>query len=406
MADLRAGSTVGGRPIATSDMLENIVSKEQISQWTNKMNKFENNITDASYVDSIFSDKNKNGIYQINNVALGTNIYQWGTLFNITSSNYGLQIYSPERSGGNANQAFSSMYFRTRNATDKRPWQRVATYEYVDFGLKTKFNTTGGTINGNVNIQNNAPVLRIKNTEGSDVSLVFDRGNNSNWKIVSSSGSLFFQNDYTTAKTSYYNVLTLGNNPKALYCDGEIYALKNKKVYHTGNLNPSSYMQHSNVLAAGTDLNNLTSEGIYRISKAANKPANVNDWGYYIVISHGTDWILQIAYSFNANKPVYHRVKENKVWTAWIPSGGTKSFVKTIATTSEWAQDTVAESATNGMYYLTVTHNLGYTNIISAVLTNASNVSMATGFEVIDKNKTKIWCSTNPTGKIVINASI
>ena len=58
------------------------------------------------------------------------------------------------------------------------------------------------------------------------------------------------------------------------------------------------------------------------------------------------------------------------------------------------------------MYYLTVTHNLGYTNIISAVLTNASNVSMATGFEVIDKNKTKIWCSTNPTGKIVINASI
>ena len=406
MADLRAGSTVGGRPIATSDMLENIVSKEQISQWSNKMNKFENNITDANYVDSIFFDKNKNGIYQINNVALGTNMYQWGTLFNITGSNYGLQIYSPEIAGSSGNEGYASMYFRTRNTTDKRPWKRVATYDYVDSGLKTKFNTTGGTISGNVNIQNNAPVLGIKNTKDNDVSLVFDRGNNANWRILSSSGKLFFQNDYTTAKTNYYNVLTLEYNSKAVRCDGELYALKDKKVYHTGNLNPSSYIQHSNVLAAGTDLNNLTSEGIYRISKAINKPANVNDWGYYIVISHGTDWILQIAYAFNLNKPVYHRVKENKVWTAWIPSGGTKSFVKTIATTSEWKQDTVAGSATNGMYYLTVTHNLGYTNIISAVLTNASNVSMATGFEVIDKNKTKIWCSTNPTGKIVINASI
>lgn len=54
--------------------------------------------------------------------------------------------------------------------------------------------------------------LVIKNNNNADVSLTFDRNTNASWRIVNSEGILYFQNDWTSAKGDYFNVLTLNYN--------------------------------------------------------------------------------------------------------------------------------------------------------------------------------------------------
>ena len=52
----------------------------------------------------------------------------------------------------------------------------------------------------------------FKNVTEGDVSLILDRGTKANWKILNTGGILKFQNDYTTTKGEYFDVLTLSHN--------------------------------------------------------------------------------------------------------------------------------------------------------------------------------------------------
>lgn len=94
---------------------------------------------------------------------------------------------------------------------------------------------TGGTMTGNLSLSSTAPIVTLKNTSGSDASLVFDRNSNANWRVRNTAGDLLFESDYTTEKGSYYTGLKLSYNSGDVTAKGEIYAKNGQKVYHTGN---------------------------------------------------------------------------------------------------------------------------------------------------------------------------
>lgn len=66
--------------------------------------------------------------------------------------------------------------------------------------------------------------LKINNKDGDNVYLELARQNNADWRILNSGGNLYIQSDYTNAKTSYYNVLTLAYNTGNAIFKGNITA--------------------------------------------------------------------------------------------------------------------------------------------------------------------------------------
>lgn len=54
--------------------------------------------------------------------------------------------------------------------------------------------------------------LKINNKDGGNAYLELARQNNADWRILNSGGNLYFQNNYTTIKGDYFNVLTLAYN--------------------------------------------------------------------------------------------------------------------------------------------------------------------------------------------------
>lgn len=386
MADLRGGSTVGGRPIATSDMIEKLISQEQIQDWTNKMNKFESAaIATTTELDNVFKDKNKNGIHQLNNVIPSTDIHPFGGVFSANSSNYGFQIYSPEKDTSSTTN--SAMYFRTRNGDTLRSWERIATYSYVDSRINTRFATTGGTISGATTI--NALLTINDLTVSNGLLTAIKNGNTVN---IGSQNANFCHFTNSANIPFHFN--------RDVKVAGEIFAgaTFDKKVWHEGNLTPGNYLNKSTLLSSGYDLNSLTAEGFYRVENAVNKPSKINRWAYVEMIVHDASYSLQKIYNYEGNLS-YMRTKHSGTWNEWVPLGGGMNSIKQVNATTDWTLD-----STNNLYWILVTHDLKTENIVSVVLTDTAKMSMLTGFEVIDINKTKVWCGENPTGKIVINA--
>lgn len=93
----------------------------------------------------------------------------------------------------------------------------------------------GGTLTGNLTVQNTGPNLTIKNTNNADAILTFDRGVNANWRLKNSSGTLYFECDYTGSKGSYYTGAKLDYNSGNFTAKGELYAQNGQRVYHTNN---------------------------------------------------------------------------------------------------------------------------------------------------------------------------
>ena len=57
----------------------------------------------------------------------------------------------------------------------------------------------------------------------------------------------------------------------------------------------------------------------------------------------------------------------------------------------------------NGMYEMTISHNLNCTNITSVIVTDSDNISMFTGFKITSSSTIKIYCSSAVDGKVIIN---
>lgn len=119
-----------------------------------------------------------------------------------------------------------------------------------------------GAITGNstLTVSNTGQVgnaFTIKNASGGDASLIFDRASNANWKIMDSSGDLYFQSDYTSNKGSYYNVLRLDYNTKRAAFYGDVIPNGNA----TQNLGGSSNKWEALYVGDGTDATS-TSTGV------------------------------------------------------------------------------------------------------------------------------------------------
>lgn len=72
----------------------------------------------------------------------------------------------------------------------------------------------GDTMTGNLTISNSSPLLKIANSGNGEVALELYRTGtaSADWKFLNSQGTLYIQNNYTTTKGSYFNVMSLAFN--------------------------------------------------------------------------------------------------------------------------------------------------------------------------------------------------
>lgn len=394
MADLKKGTTVGGIPIVTIDMINKILDDSGAENIGNKMDKIHSTtLKTPTEIEQLALDANKNGFHQYVGSAIAVTggsaaSYTEGGIFNLTTDTAKglIQLFSPT---GN-----SELYYKNQASST---WERLINKSNLDSRLGSYLPKSGGTITGTLTVNNLLKcATHIESTNGFLKSTA--NGNTVQIGSVNSSHCHFIN----SANISFHF-------NKNVMVQGEIYAgpSYNQKVWHAGNLNPSNYMPKSVRLTEGTDLNNIVDEGIYQVRNPLNKPTNLtgaSGWVYVEVLKHTADWILQKIYNFEGTVS-FMRSKSDKggsiggSWNNWVPLGGGMTFTKNVANVSEW-------TAANNMYEMTITHSLGSENILSVVLTDPQKYSMNIGFQVIDANKIKVFCGENPTGKIVINATV
>lgn len=390
MADLKKGSTLGGVPIVTVDMINKILDDSGAENIENKVDKFASTVlTSATEVGQLSLDVSKNGFYKYLGSALpvvggSAASFTEGSVLSFTTDNSKglLQLFSPTTSGTTGN---SELYYKNYSNSN---WELLVTKTLLNSNLANYLPLAGGTVTGALTVNG---LLKSGSHIESTNGYLKSTANGNTVQIGS-------------ANTSYCHISNSANIPfhfnKDVRVQGEIYAgtSYNQKVWHAGNFDPTGYIQVSSQLANSYDLNTLLAEGSYRVYQAANRPSKITGWGYVEVIRHSDAWILQKIYNFEGTLS-YMRTKSNGTWTDWIPMGGGMAFTKTIAATTEW-------TLSNNMYQMTITHSLGSENILSVVLTDASKYSMNIGFQVVDANKITVFCAENPTGKVVVNATV
>lgn len=377
MAHLRGDSTVGGKPIVTLDVMNTFVEQIHGVGLKAKINKFEEDkLTDFNAADTIIKNTDKNGFHQINNGTNNNNKYNYGQIASLSNANARFQLYAPHQESG-----ASALYVRTGWDNDIRPWERVTTQSILSTELNKKFDKTGGTISGAVTINNGL------NCEG-----LISHGS-VNWLkygtalgINRDCGIINSDNGGLKLYTSSANV-TIDNNA---------FKYNNSSVWHSGNFNPDHYVSKTaTLLSDSTNLNTVVNTGYYRCHIPANAPSKITGWAYIEVINHSSTYALQKIYSYDGNH-TYSRTLNNGAWTAWRPLGGGLSYTQNI-TAANW-------SLNDGVYELTITHNIGSSNLTSVIVTDSDNMSMFTGFKIVSSTVVKVFSSTNAAGKIVINA--
>lgn len=390
MANLRQGSTMGGIPIVTIDMINRILDDSGAENIGNKIDKIGiTNLTTPTEVSQITSNVNKNGFYKYVGTALpvtggSATSFTEGSILSLTTDNAKglMQFFSPATTGSTGN---AELYYKNYNSSS---WDLLVTKSLLNTNLAKYLPLTGGTITGALTVNG---LLRS--------------GSN----IESTNGYLKSTLNGNTVQIGSYNAsychfVNSANIPfhfnKDVRVQGEIYAGTsfNQKVWHAGNFDPTTNMPKSVRLTTAYDLNTLIAEGYYQVLQAVNRPDKITNWAYVEVLRHTDDWILQKIYNFEGTVS-YMRTKSNGVWMPWIPMGGGMTYSKTIAATTEW-------TLSGNMYQMTITHSLGSENILSVVLTDTAKYSMNIGFQVVDANKITVFCGENPTGKVVVNATV
>lgn len=161
---------------------------------------------------------------------------------------------------GNISWEDGSYYQRIQITDDSNQNTAVFTFQQTE--------NSGTTWNNLFTIQDRGTIV-AKNPDGGALSLTLDRGSNANWRWLSDNGNFIAQCDYTTAKGSYFNVLTLAYNTGNVSVDKG--SLTSKGGFIHGNLTvPNGSTKDDYVLLAGggtkavgdfamdTDLINLT----------------------------------------------------------------------------------------------------------------------------------------------------
>lgn len=377
MAHLRGDSTVGGKPIVTLDVMNQFIEQIQGDGMTSKMNKKEQDlIKDFNVTNDMIKDSDKNGFWQLSNATNNEGKYNYGLLANLSNASARFQMYAPHKEGSS-----SALYIRTGWNDDLRPWERVTTSSILSTELDKKFDKSGGTITGAVTIDNNL------NCEG-----IVSHGL-TNWIKY---GAQIGVNRNAGIMSSGNDGITLYTNNAEVLIEDNAFKYNNYNVWHSGNLNPNNYVSRdAELLTSGYDLDTLKTTGYYRCNKPINAPSKVTAWAYIEVIRHNDSYVLQKIYSYDGNH-TYSRTLNSGAWNTWKPLGGGLSYSQSI-TANNW-------SLNDGVYELTITHNIGSTNLTSVIVTDSNNMSMFTGFQIVSSTVVKVFSSTNPAGKIVINA--
>lgn len=377
MAQLRGDSTVGGKPIVSLNMMNDFVEQIHGVGLKAKINKFEEDkINDFNTADTLSKDTDKVGFWQVNKGINNNGKYNYGQLANFSNVNARFQLYAPHQENG-----ASALYLRTGWDNDLKSWERVTTSSILSTELNKKFDKTGGTITGSVEVDGGI------NCEG------FISHGVVNWIKY---GTQIGPSRIAGISESSNSGLELYSENASVIIEDNAFKYKNYNVWHSGNLNPNNYVSRTaELLTSGYNLNNLKTTGYYRCNAPANGPSKVTAWAYIEVIRHDDNYILQKIYSYDGNH-TYSRTLNNGTWNSWRPLGGGLSYTQSI-TAGNW-------SLNDGVYELTVTHNIGSTNLTSVIVTDSNNMSMFTGFQVVSSTVVKVFSSTNPAGKIVINA--
>lgn len=377
MAQLRGDSTVGGKPIVSLNMMNDFVEQIHGVGLKAKINKFEEDkLNDFNTADALSKDTDKVGFWQVNKGANNDGKYNYGQLANFSNVNARFQLYAPHQENG-----ASALYLRTGWDNDLKSWERVTTSSILSTELNKKFDKTGGTITGSVEVDGGI------NCEG------FISHGVVNWIKY---GTQIGPSRIAGISESSNSGLELYSENASVIIEDNAFKYKNYNVWHSGNLNPNDYVSRTaELLTSGYNLNNLKTTGYYRCNAPANGPSKVTAWAYIEVIRHDDNYILQKIYSYDGNH-TYSRTLNNGTWNSWRPLGGGLSYTQSI-TAGNW-------SLNDGVYELTVTHNIGSTNLTSVIVTDSNNMSMFTGFQVVSSTVVKVFSSTNPAGKIVINA--
>lgn len=104
---------------------------------------------------------------------------------------------------GNISWEDGSYYQRIQVTDDSNTETAVFTFQQTE--------NSGTAWNDLFTIQDRGTII-AKNPTGGALSLTLDRGTNANWRWLSDNGNFIAQCDYTTAKGSYFNVLTMNYN--------------------------------------------------------------------------------------------------------------------------------------------------------------------------------------------------
>lgn len=104
---------------------------------------------------------------------------------------------------GNISWEDGSYYQRIQITDDSNTETAVFTFQQTE--------NSGTAWNDLFTIQDRGTII-AKNSSGGALSLTLDRGSNANWRWLSDNGNFIAQCDYTTAKGSYFNVLTMNYN--------------------------------------------------------------------------------------------------------------------------------------------------------------------------------------------------
>lgn len=142
---------------------------------------------------------------------------------------------------GNISWEDGSYYQRIKITDDSNTETAVFTFQQTE--------NSGTVWNDLFTIQDRGTII-AKNPTGGALSLTLDRGNNANWRWLSDNGNFIAQCDYTSAKGSYFNVLTMNYNTGHISVDRG--SLTSKGGFIHGNLTAASgKTKNDYVLLAG-----------------------------------------------------------------------------------------------------------------------------------------------------------
>ena len=164
-------------------------------------------------------------------------------------------------------------------------------------------------------------------------------------------------------------------------------------------------------LPSGADLDTFTTNGVYDVDGAVNKPTGSVPWGYLRVIRHinaNTHCYQEWTELTGANPRTYFRIQVAGTWTPWREIYHTGNFTggaSTITTANLTASRALVSDANGKVAVSGVTSTqLGHlSDVTSAIQTqlNAKQATLVSGTNIKTVNGTSILGS----GDIVISAS-